>query len=81
MGWGLGPGPVFFRGKMKGIHITLSLVADTREQLSALTVRAQLNWGMELDFFDFSETKKGQFICWYKVPQSVYEMRVRNGQA
>lgn len=66
---------------MKGIHITLSLIAESPEQLSAMTVRAQLNWGMELDFFDFTQVKSGKYICWYKVPQSVYEMRVRNGQA
>jgi len=66
---------------MKGIHITLSLRADTPEQLSGLTVQAQLNWGMELDFFDFSQTKDGKYICWYRVPQTVYQMRLQNGQA
>lgn len=66
---------------MKGIHITLSLTADSREALSALTVRAQLNWGMELDFFDFTQTKDGTFVCWYKVPYTIYEMKVANGKA
>lgn len=66
---------------MKGIQITLHLKADSPELLSALTVQAQIQWGMELDFFDFSQTKDGKFICWYKVPQSYYEMRVRNGKA
>jgi hypothetical protein len=66
---------------MKGIHITLHLKADTPEQLSALTVRAQLMWGMELNFFDFMQDRKGKYVCWYKIPHTVYEMRVRNGQA
>lgn len=66
---------------MKGIHITLSLTADTPEELSALTVQAQLIWGMELDFFDFIQRKDGKFTCWFKVPYSVYEMKVANGQA
>lgn len=66
---------------MKGIHITLHLAADTPEQLSGLTVRAQLLWGMELDFFDFSQTKAGKYICWFKIPQKIYEMKVMNGQA
>lgn len=66
---------------MKGIHITLHLKADKPEMLSALTVNAQIQWGMELDFFDFSQTKDGKYICWYKVPQSIYQMKVMNGQA
>lgn len=66
---------------MKGIHITLSLQADTPEQLSALTVRAQILWGMELDFFDFSQLKNGKYICWFKIPQTIYQMKVTNGQA
>lgn len=66
---------------MTGLKITLSLMAETREALSALTIRAQLNFGMQLEFFDFSQTKDGKFICWYRIPHSIYTEKVLNGKA
>ena len=65
---------------MTDIQITLSLVADKPEVLSALTVQAQLNWGMKLSFFDFSQRKDGKFICWYQVPVIIYNERVLSGK-
>lgn len=62
-------------------YITLSLIADKPETLSAMTVIAQNNWGMILEFFDFSQLKNGKFICWYRVPVSAYNERVVNGKA
>ena len=64
---------------MTDIQITLSIVADTPELLSALTVRAQLNWGMKLTFFDFTQRKDSKYICWYSVPHSKYSEKVLNG--
>lgn len=66
---------------MTGLQITLSLEASTREELSAMTINAQLNWGMVLTFFDFTQTKSGSFICWYTVPHLIYTEKVLNGQA
>jgi len=60
-------------------YITLSLQADTPEELSILTIAAQTNWGMTLDFFDFSQLKNGKFICWFKVPLAEWNERVANG--
>lgn len=60
--------------------ITLSLIASTPEQLSALTVQRQLLWGMKIYFKDFSQTKDGKFICWYEVPHSIYTEKVLNGK-
>lgn len=61
-------------------YITLHLIAESPEMLSMMTVAAQNNWGMSLEFFDFSQTKKGLFICWFKVPVEIYQERVLNGQ-
>jgi len=66
---------------MNEIKINLSLTADTPELLSALTVRAQLNYGMAFEFFDFSQLKNGKFICWFKVPVTIYQEKVANGKA
>jgi hypothetical protein len=54
-------------------------MADTPEELSMLTIAAQTNWGMTLDFFDFSQLKNGKFICWFKVPLMEWSERVANG--
>jgi hypothetical protein len=66
---------------MTEIKISLSLIADTPELLSALTVRAQINYGMVFDFFDFSQLKNGKYICWFKVNVSTYQEKVSNGKA
>lgn len=66
---------------MNDINITLHLVADTPDQLSVLTVRTQILWGMEFSFFDFSQRKDGKFICWYKVPHKIWIEKVANGKA
>jgi len=62
-------------------YITLSLTADTPDELSVMTVVAQSNWSMEFEFFDFSQLKNGMFICWYRVPLSAWQERQSvNGQ-
>jgi len=65
---------------MDGISITLSLMADTQELLSALTVQAQVNFGMKLHFREFSQLKNGKFVCWYEVPYSIYVEKLGNGE-
>ncbi len=66
---------------MKDLKITLSLIADTPEMLSQMTVQAQLNWGMEFNFFDFTQLKNGKYICWYRVSARIYQEKVLNGKA
>lgn len=66
---------------MTDLQITLSIEASSAQELSVLTVRTQLVWGMQLNFFDFTQTKKGTFICWYKVPHSIWMEKVANGKA
>jgi len=66
---------------MTEIQITLFLEALTPQQLSMLTAQAQMQWGMKLTFFDFSQTKKGTFICWYNVPHGIWVEKVANGVA
>lgn len=56
-------------------------MADTPEQLSALTVQAQLNWGMKLHFREFTQNKQGKYVCWYEIPVLIYQERVINGKA
>ncbi len=56
-------------------YVTLSLVAKTRDELSVMTIVAQTNWQMELQFFDFSQIKSGEYICWYAVPLSFWVER------
>lgn len=56
-------------------------MAETPEALSALTVQAQLNWGMQLSFFDFTQLKNGQWACWYKIPYLAYVEKVGHGAA
>lgn len=46
-----------------------------------MTANAQVRWGMELHFFDFSQTKSGRFICWYRVPHAIWVEKVANGKA
>ena len=53
--------------KQTSFYITLHLIADTPEELSAMTVAAQLDWGMTIDFFDFTRTPDGKYMCWYKM--------------
>lgn len=65
---------------MNEIKINLSLIADTPQLLSAMTVRAQLNYGMAFDFFDFSQLKNGKYICWYRIPVAIYQEKVANGK-
>lgn len=66
---------------MTDLQITLHLMADTPEQLSALTVQAQLNWGMKLHFREFTQNKQGKYVCWYEIPVLIYQERVINGKA
>lgn len=66
---------------MSEIKITLSLEAPTMQELSLLTVRAQIAYGMTLNFFDFAQTKKGTFICWFTVPHTIWVEKVANGKA
>ena len=66
---------------MKDIQITLHLEAASAEELSALTVRAQIVWGMQLHFFDFAQLKNGKYVCWYRVPHSIWTEKVANGKA
>ena len=54
-------------------YITLHLSADTPDELSGMTLVAQTNWKMELEFFDFSQIQSGKFICWYRVPVSAWQ--------
>ena len=49
-------------------YITVSLTADTPDELSMMTLAAQTNWSMEFEFFDFMQLKNGKFMCWYRVP-------------
>lgn len=55
-------------------------MADTQELLSALTVQAQVNFGMKLHFREFSQLKNGKFVCWYEVPYSIYVEKLGNGE-
>lgn len=66
--------------KQVSVYITLHLKADSPEELSALTIQAQLQWGIVADFFDFSQTKDGKYICWYKVPYPKY-VEAMSGEA
>lgn len=65
---------------MDQINITLSLIADTPEDLSLLTVQAQINWGMRLTFSPFSQIRNGKFITTFEMPYSIYAERVGRGQ-
>jgi hypothetical protein len=65
---------------MKDLQIVLSLTASTMDELSTMTVRAQINWGMKLQFFDFTQLKNGNFICWFHLPHSVWAEKVLNGK-
>lgn len=66
---------------MKDIQITLHLIADTPEELSVMTIKAQANWGLQLNFFDFAQTKNNKWICWFKVPHRIWVEKVANGKA
>ena len=61
-------------------HITLSLIADTPEELSLMTVQAQVNWGMKLAFSPFSQLRNGKFITTFEMPYRIYAERVANGK-
>ena len=64
----------------KEINITLSLVADSPDELSMLTVQRQVLWGLKLKFYDFSQLKNGKYICWYNVPHTIWVEKVANGK-
>lgn len=44
-----------------------------------MTVAAQEEWGMTLEFFDFMQSKRGTWICWYQVPLRKWAEAVMNG--
>jgi len=65
---------------MNGYDISVSLVAESRQMLTNMTIQAQINWGMKLTFTDFSQLKDGTFICWYCVPHLIYVERLSRVQ-
>lgn len=64
---------------MKDLHITLHLEAESADELSIMTVNAQVHWNMQLNFFDFTQTKKGLYICWYNMPHGIWVEKLANG--
>jgi hypothetical protein len=65
---------------MEGYNISLSLIADSRQMLTNMTIQAQINWGMKLKFRDFAQLKDGSFICWFEIPHAIYVERMTRGK-
>lgn len=63
-----------------GMNITLSLVADSADELSMLTIQRQVLWKMKINFYDFSQRKDGKYICWYNIPYTIWVEKVSNGK-
>lgn len=44
------------------------LEADDKNELRLLMLGVQLELGMLIDFYDFSQQSDGKYVCWYSIP-------------